>query len=174
MRPGAAASCFISSPPIVAGFLLPIPRGGSDGVLSGLFFGGIICHLPILSACVDFLVPSRHGRRIIKPLQGRYRPYTGRFPGVASCTTPGAFARPAPSGQLPWGQGSTVAVIQSPENPPIFRRKFERFFSRNFFSDFSLVIVANNSRLKVAAKVAEQTPESRKTSGGIFIVAIVD
>lgn len=38
---------------------------------------------------------------------------------------------------------------------------------------FLKIIVASHSRLKVAAKVAEESPESRKTSGGIFIVAIV-
>lgn len=118
-------------------------------------------------------MPSRNRRRIITLLQERHKPYTGRFQGVVSCTIPGILCSPAPSGRLPVGHGSTVAAIPRPGNPPIFRRKFERFLSWNFFSDFSPVIVANNSRLKVAAKVAEQTPESRKTSGGIFIVAIV-
>lgn len=34
----------INSPPIVAGFLLPIPCGGSGGVLSGLYSGCINYH----------------------------------------------------------------------------------------------------------------------------------
>lgn len=55
----------ISSPPIVAGFLLPIPCGGFGGFLNGLFYGGIIFHLPILSTCAGLLVPSRHRRRTI-------------------------------------------------------------------------------------------------------------
>lgn len=121
-------------------FLLSALCGGYSGVLSGLFFCGIIFHLPILSACVGFLVPSRNRRRIIPLLQGLYRDCTGRFPGVASCTTSGAFAHPAPSGQLPGGQGSTVAVIPS--------QKPRRFFAgnlkdsvREFFSDFSPAIV---------------------------------
>lgn len=123
----------ISSPPIVAGFLLPIPCGGSGGVLSGLFFGGIICHLPILSACVGFLVPSRHGRRIIQPLQGRYRPYTGRFQGVASCTTPGAFARPAPSWRLPGGRVQPWRSFSAPKHRRFFAGNLKNF-SRWIFS----------------------------------------
>ena len=61
---------------------MPFPCGGSSGVLSGLFFGGIICYLPILSACVGFLVPSRNRQRTIPLLQGMYRACAGRFPGV--------------------------------------------------------------------------------------------
>lgn len=141
MHPGATASCFISSPPTVAGFFMPCPCDGSSGFLSGLFFGGIICHLPILSSFAGLLVTPQHGGRIIPLLQGLYRACTGRFPCVASCTTSGAFSRPAPSGRLPGRHGSTVAAIPSPENPPIFRRKFERFSPGNFFSDFSPVIV---------------------------------
>lgn len=125
-------------PPIVAGFFIPFLCGGSRGFLSGLFFCGIICHLPILSACIGLLVPSRHRRRTIPLLRGLYRACAGRFPCVASCTTPGAFAR---LGGFQGGHGSTVAVIPRPGSPPIFRRKFERFLSWNFFSDFSPVIV---------------------------------
>nr|DAK62611.1 MAG TPA: hypothetical protein [Caudoviricetes sp.] len=39
---------------------MPFPCGGSSGVLSGLFFEGILFHPGILSSCVGFLVPSRY------------------------------------------------------------------------------------------------------------------
>lgn len=81
---GAAFPCFLS-PAAVAGFFMPCLRGGFIGFLSGLFFGGIICYLPILSACIGFLVPSRNRQRIMPLLQGRHRACTGRFLGVASC-----------------------------------------------------------------------------------------
>lgn len=38
---------------------------------------------------------------------------------------------------------------------------------------FLKIIVASHSRCQSRLKVAEESPESRKTSGGIFIVAIV-
>lgn len=101
-------------------------------------------------------------------LHGLYRACTGRFPGVASCTASGIFARSAPSGRLPGRHGSTVAVIPSPENPPIFRRSSSIVADR-----FLKIIVASHSRYQSCLKVAEESPESRKTSGGIFIVAIV-
>ena len=47
-------------PPIVAGFFMPCPCGGSSVFLSGLFFCSIICHLLILSDCVGLLVPSHY------------------------------------------------------------------------------------------------------------------
>ena len=88
---------------------MPFPCGGSSGFLSGLFYGCIICHFPILSAHVGFLVPPQHRRRTMPLLQGLYRACTGRFLGVASCTTSGILCRPGRCGG-PWrhrprGQG---------------------------------------------------------------------
>lgn len=137
----AAVSRPISFPPIVAGFFMPFLCGGSSGVLSGLFFGCIICHLLILSDCLGYLVPSRNRQRITPLLQGLYRACAGRFPGVASCTTSGTFARPASSGRLSGGARPARGGHSRPGKPPIFRRKFERFSPGNFFSDFSPVIV---------------------------------
>lgn len=133
--PGAFL-CPLNAPPIVAGFFMPCPCDGSSSFLSGLFFGGFICHLPILSSCVGFLVPSWHRRHIIPLLQGRYRACTGRFPGVASCTTTAAFARSAPSGQPQGGTVRPWRSFRSPKNPPIFHRKFERFFRWIFLGFF--------------------------------------
>nr|DAM55897.1 MAG TPA: hypothetical protein [Caudoviricetes sp.] len=88
-----------------------------------------------------FLVPSRNRRRIITLLQGRHKSYTGRFHGVVSWHHTRDFVQPCTVWAAPRGQGSTVVVIPSPGNPPIFLRKSERFLSGNFFSDFSPVIV---------------------------------
>lgn len=73
---------------------MPFPCGGSSGVLSGLFFGGILFRPGILSACVGLLVPSRHKRHAITLLQRRHNPHAGRFPGVASLHHVRDFAPP--------------------------------------------------------------------------------
>lgn len=122
--------------PIVAGFFMPCPCGGSSGVLSGLFFGGIHCRSPTLSACICFLVPSRHRRRTIPLLQGRDRACTGRFPGVASCTTSGILRRPGRCGG-PWrhrlrGQGQPFPARKTADFSPEFWKIFSGNFSRIF------------------------------------------
>lgn len=139
--PKSALAAAPPAPPIVAGFFMPCPCGGSSGFLSGLFFGGIHCRSPTLSACICFLVPSRYRRRTIPLLQGRDRACTGRFPGVASCTTPGTFARPAPSRRLPGRHGSPVAAIPGPEN-----RRFFAGILEDFSGEFFLGFFAGHSR----------------------------
>lgn len=84
--------------PLWRAFFIPFPCGGSSGVLSGLFFGGILFHPAILSSCVGLLATSWNRRHAIKLLQGRYKPCTGRFPGVARCTTSGILCRPGQRG----------------------------------------------------------------------------
>ena len=100
IAPGFSRGAFSAHlrPPTVAGFFIPFPCGGSSGVLSSLFYTGILFHPGILSACVGFLVPPRHRRRIIPLLQGRYKPCIGRFPGVASCTLSRFLCRPGQRG----------------------------------------------------------------------------
>lgn len=139
--PGFPRGRFLASyhPPTVAGFFMPFPCGGSSGVLSGLFFGGILFHPGILSACVSLPAPSLCGLPGYTGDNGYWHlcmPCTGRFPGVASCTTSGILCRPGQCG-----------IVDS-------RRPFSKFYSRS------------QSRKKVATIVAKKTPESRKTSGG--------
>lgn len=94
--PGIFRGLFLAfyRPPAVAGIFMPFLRCGSSGVLSGLFFGGILFHPGILSACVGLLMPPWYRRRIIPLLQGRYKHCTGRFPGVASLHHVRDFAPP--------------------------------------------------------------------------------
>lgn len=166
---------------------MPCPCGGHSGFLSGLFFCGIICHLPILSDCIGSLVPSRHRQRTIPLLQGRRKPYTGRFQGVARAAPRPGFCAvlvgvagrggigPEGQGRLPrayhadlgrnWQEGRGRDSGKGGGGRP---RPGERGIVEGHFLK---IIVASHSRLKVAE---EESPESRKISGGIFIVAIVD
>lgn len=123
--------------PLWRAFFMPCPCGGSSGVLSGLFFGGIICRVSILSSRMGFLEPSRHRRRMIPLLQGAVQSLYRPFSGVASCTTSGILCRPGRCGG-PWrhrprGPG---AAIPGPENRRFFagilKDFFGEFFSRIF------------------------------------------
>lgn len=134
--PGSTHATFLPAPPIVVGFFMLFPCDGSSGFLSGLFFGGIICHLPILYACVGLLVTSRHRRRMIPLLQGLCKPYTGRFPCVANCTTSGILRRPGRCGG-PWrhrlrGQGQPFPARKTADFSPEFWKIFSGNFSRIF------------------------------------------
>ena len=119
--PGIFRGLFLAfcHPPTVAGIFMPFPCGGSGGVLSGLFFCGILFHPGVLSACVGLLVPLLHRCIIIPLLQRRYKPYTGRFSGVASCTTSGILFRPGQRGGAVGhrpGRSGVAAQVGRPAN----------------------------------------------------------
>lgn len=122
-------------------FILSIPRGGSGGVLSGLFFGDIICHSRVLSACIGLLVPPRYVRRIIALLQGRYKPYKGRFPGVATAPRPERSPALHRLGGFQMVASLSRGGNFQSRNPADFHPDFEKIFFANFSSDFSPVIV---------------------------------
>ena len=158
-----------SHPPTVAGFFMPFPRGGYSAILSGLFFGGILFHQATLSACVALLVSTQHGRRIIPLLQGRYKPRTSSFPGVAKLHRARDFVPPwtAWRGRGGIGPGGSWVAAQGVD-PPIWAG-----YGRGGGPGERCIVADRFQNFIVAAKVAEKSPESRKTSGGIFIVAIV-
>lgn len=114
-----------------------------------------------------FTAWAAHNSAAARAIQALYRPFSrrGKLHHARSVRPPCTVLA------APRGQGSTVAVIFSPETPPIFRRKFEKFFSVDFFSDFSPVIVDSRwhfLKIIVAVKVAERIPRKSLDLRGHF------
>lgn len=176
--PRSTHAAVLPVPPIVAGFFTPFSCGGSSGFLSGLFFGGIICHPPILSYCVGLLAPSRNRRRTIPLLQGPHMACTGRFLGVASCTTSGILCRPGQRGG-PWRHRPggrprrSGPEFGSGQGSELFRQGRG---GKTRAGEWG--IVASHSRFESRwhsrRKSQRNPPKVARPPGGIFIVAIVD